>query len=65
MVQKSTKRYMLYRAVGSSENLWGGDGKYLGSHPIQRDLNRLSQFLEQKLRFFSKVKILKNAFNKK
>ena len=31
----------------------------------QRELNRWSQFSEQKLRFFSKVKILKNAFNKK
>ena len=31
----------------------------------QRELNRWSQFSEQKLRFFSKVKIKKNAFNKK
>ena len=31
----------------------------------QRELNIWSQFSEQKLRFFSKVKILKNAFNKK
>ena len=33
--------------------------------PSQRELNRWSQFSEQKLRFFSKVKILKNDFNKK
>jgi hypothetical protein len=32
---------------------------------IQRELNRWSQFSEQKLRFFSKVKILENDFNKK
>ena len=31
----------------------------------QRELNRWSQFSERKLRFFSKVKIFKNAFNKK
>ena len=30
----------------------------------QRELNRWSQFSEQKLFFFSKVKILKNTFNK-
>ena len=32
---------------------------------MQRELNRWSQFSEQKLFFFSKVKISKNAFNKK
>ena len=31
----------------------------------QRVLNRWSKLSEQKLRFFSKVKILKNAVNKK
>ena len=34
MVQKSTKRYMLYRAVGRSENL-GGRGWQVGSNEIQ------------------------------
>ena len=33
--------------------------------PGQRELNRWSQFSEQKLRFFSKVEIQKNAFNEK
>ena len=32
---------------------------------IQRELNRWSQFSKHKLIFFSKVKIKKNAFNKK
>ena len=32
---------------------------------MQRVLNKWSKLSEQKLRFFSKVKILKNAFNKK
>ena len=32
---------------------------------MQRELNRWSQFPEEKLRFFSKVKIFKNGFNKK
>ena len=38
-------------------------GETLG--PMQRGLNRWSNNSEQKIGFLSKVKILKNAFNKK
>ena len=37
---------------------------YLANEPNQRVLNRWSKLSEQKLGFFSKVKIKKNAFNK-
>ena len=43
---------------------WQKTGIILVSKVSQRVLNRWSQFSEQKLRFFSKMKILKNAFNK-
>ena len=62
-------------------NLFGGGGSRPSSNSVntgssssssssssgsgQRELNRWSQFSEQNLRFFSKVKIKKNAFNKK
>ena len=35
-------------------------GLGVARHLVQRELNRWSQFSEQKLRFFSKVKILNN-----
>ena len=37
-------------------------GEETTSKFIQRELNRWSKFSEQKLRFFSKVKILKKCF---